>query len=80
MRETLDVHYNEDKTRILAARFIIQGYEVHNIDEDFEMIRSLRELADTSQFEVLTYHPTFVYYDQVRNDYNWCDIHIMHLQ
>lgn len=65
MKESIDVAFDENKTRILASRFIIQGYDVKDLEEDKKMISNLRKIAEESPLDVIVYHPTFAYYDQV---------------
>lgn len=66
MKETTDIVLSEDGKRILASRFIIQGYEIKDLEEDKKMIEALRKVCDESPFDASIYHPTFVYHDQVK--------------
>jgi len=64
---TLDVRFNEQRDRIVAARFILQGFDVKNANEETDMVLKLREIA--SQFsdeniQVSVFHPYFIYIDQ----------------
>lgn len=60
-----DVIFNEDGTRIVAARFIIQAYHVVDSNDDKDMMVHLRTVAEESRFNITVYHPLFIYFDQV---------------
>ena len=42
----LDVEFSEDGTRIVAARFLIQGYDVRDALQETQMVEELRSIAD----------------------------------
>lgn len=57
--------FNEDETRILASRFLIQTYQINDTNQDKDMMQALRNVADEAPFDVTVFHPYFVYFDQV---------------
>ena len=61
----LDVAFNEDYTRIIASRFVIQTYKIRDANEDKYMMETLRKVADESKFEVTVFNPFFIFFDQV---------------
>ncbi|KAL7632548.1 UNVERIFIED_CONTAM: hypothetical protein RMT77_017115 [Armadillidium vulgare] len=60
----LDVKFNENFTRILASRFVIQTYRILDSNEEKEMMKNLREFANDFPLNMTVYHPLFVYFDQ----------------
>lgn len=65
----MDVKFNDDYTRISAARFIIQAHKIRNSIEDKNMMEGLRKIANESPLNVTVYHPLFVFFDQVKYIY-----------
>ncbi|KAB7507922.1 Patched domain-containing protein 3 [Armadillidium nasatum] len=63
-QETLDVVFNEDKTRILASRFILQSYMINDTNQDKDMMQALRKVAEGAPYHVIAYHAFFVFFDQ----------------
>jgi len=64
---TLDVSFNQQRDRIIAARFILQGFDVKNANEETEMLLKLRQIAEkysVGDFKVSVFHPYFIYIDQ----------------
>lgn len=61
----LDIRYNEDYSRILATRFIIQTYKLADSNADKDMMEGLRTIARESKFNVTVFNPFFVFFDQV---------------
>lgn len=62
---TLDVKFNENKTRILASRFLIQAVNITDGNHEKEMVTDLRKICDESSLNVTVFHPYFVFFDQV---------------
>lgn len=62
----LDVTFNENYTRILASRFIIQTYQIADANADKDMMEALRKVALESKFNVTVFNPFFIFFDQVR--------------
>lgn len=59
-----DVTFNEDNTKIIASRFIIQTHKVLDANDDKNMMVELRQLALDSGFNVTVFNPFFIYFDQ----------------
>lgn len=62
----LDVTFNDDYTRIVASRFIIQTYQIKDANADKDMMEQLRKVAVDSPFNVTVFNPFFIFFDQVR--------------
>ncbi|KAK8396858.1 hypothetical protein O3P69_005078 [Scylla paramamosain] len=60
----LDVTFNEDYTRIVASRFIIQTYQIKDANADKDMMEGLRKIASESKFNVTVFNPFFIFFDQ----------------
>ncbi|XP_018014148.1 patched domain-containing protein 3 isoform X2 [Hyalella azteca] len=60
----LDVALNEDETRIIASRFVVQAFEVTDALKDRQLMEDLRKLADESSLNVTVFHPFFIFFDQ----------------
>ncbi|XP_064118928.1 patched domain-containing protein 3-like isoform X2 [Macrobrachium nipponense] len=61
---TQDVAFNEDYTRIVASRFIIQTYKIMDANDDKDMMETLRKVAQDSPFNVTVFNPFFIFFDQ----------------
>uniref|UniRef100_A0A0A9X8T6 Patched domain-containing protein 3 n=3 Tax=Lygus hesperus TaxID=30085 RepID=A0A0A9X8T6_LYGHE len=61
---SLDVKFNEDGTRIIASRFMIQGVNISDANMEKDMVRDLRRIAKESDLNVTVFHPYFVFFDQ----------------
>ncbi|XP_068239461.1 patched domain-containing protein 3-like isoform X2 [Palaemon carinicauda] len=59
-----DVTFNEDFTRIIASRFIIQTYKILDANDDKDMMETLRKVAEDSPFNVTVFNPFFIFFDQ----------------
>ena len=47
---SLDIAFNEDKTRILASRFLVQGQNIHNTkDEEDMMTKDVMQMIKSFQ-------------------------------
>ena len=62
----LDLIFNEDETRIVATRFIVQAYKVMGAEEDRLLMQDMRRFAEESPLNVTVFHPFFIFFDQVR--------------
>ncbi|KAF2366096.1 Protein patched/dispatched [Trinorchestia longiramus] len=60
----LDVAFNEDETRIVASRFIVQAYQVTDAVKDRQLMEDLRRMAENSKLNVTVFHPFFIFFDQ----------------
>ncbi|XP_078668839.1 patched domain-containing protein 3-like [Branchiostoma floridae x Branchiostoma belcheri] len=63
-RYELDIEFNDNKTEILASRFLVQTKEITSSVREKDMVNKMRELADQSPFQTTVYHPSFIFYDQ----------------
>ena len=63
---SLDVKFNEDGTRIIASRLLIQAVNISDTNGEKEMVRALRNICHQSSLNVSVFHPYFVFFDQVR--------------
>nr|XP_053643838.1 patched domain-containing protein 3-like [Cherax quadricarinatus]XP_053643839.1 patched domain-containing protein 3-like [Cherax quadricarinatus] len=59
-----DVRFNEEGTRIIASRFIIQSYNVTDGNADKDMMQEFRKVALDSKFNVTVFNPYFIFFDQ----------------
>ncbi|XP_071540515.1 patched domain-containing protein 3-like isoform X2 [Panulirus ornatus] len=59
-----DVTFNDDYTRIIASRFIIQTYKIRDANGDKDMMEQLRKVASESKFNVTVFNPFFIFFDQ----------------
>ncbi|XP_039955709.1 patched domain-containing protein 3 [Bactrocera tryoni] len=61
---SLDVKFNEDETRIIASRFLIQAVNITDTNHEKEMVRDLRKICKDSPLNASIFHPYFVFFDQ----------------
>ncbi|XP_069953397.1 patched domain-containing protein 3-like [Cherax quadricarinatus] len=59
-----DVTFNENKTRIVASRFIFQTHEILDTNADKDMMEAFRKVAFESRFNVTVFNPYFIFFDQ----------------
>ncbi|XP_069953395.1 patched domain-containing protein 3-like isoform X2 [Cherax quadricarinatus] len=59
-----DVKFNENSTRIIASRFIVQTYKILDANADKDMMEAFRKVASDSKFNVTVFNPFFIYFDQ----------------
>ena len=50
---------------IIASRFLIQGSQIKNANEEKVFVEELREVCNSSPLNVTVFHPYFIYFDQV---------------
>lgn len=62
---SLDVKFNEEGTKIVASRLMIQAVNISDGNMEKDMVRELRRIAHESPFNVTVFHPYFVFFDQV---------------
>lgn len=62
---SLDVKFNEEGTKIIASRFMIQAVNIIDGNMEKDMVRDLRRICDESHLNVSVFHPYFVFFDQV---------------
>eukprot|EP00095_Tigriopus_kingsejongensis_P010659 maker-scaffold627_size122700-snap-gene-0.37 protein:Tk10659 transcript:maker-scaffold627_size122700-snap-gene-0.37-mRNA-1 annotation:"hypothetical protein AaeL_AAEL001299" len=58
-----DVFLNSDG-KIGASRFLIQGHHIKNAVDEKIFVQELRDICKSSNYNVTTYHPYFIYFDQ----------------
>merc|ERR1712038_255048 len=63
----LDVSFDETNLRVIAARFLIQGYNIKTSLLEQKMVEELREICamySTDELEVTVFQPFFIFIDQ----------------
>ncbi|KAA0189999.1 hypothetical protein HAZT_HAZT000998 [Hyalella azteca] len=60
-----DIVFNEDNTRIVASRCIVQAVNVMNAVRDRRLLEDLRQLADESPFNVTIFNSMFIFFDHL---------------
>ena len=63
-RFTTDVSFNSDYTKIEASRFLLLSSGIASSVEERELMTESRDLADVSGYDITTYHPGFIYFEQ----------------
>lgn len=61
---SLDVAFNENGTKIIASRFLIQAINITDSNHEKRMVNDLREICRNSPINVTIFHPYFVFFDQ----------------
>ncbi|XP_013119437.1 patched domain-containing protein 3 [Stomoxys calcitrans] len=61
---SLDVKFNENGTKILASRMLIQAVNITDTNHEKEMVRDLRQICKDSPLNATIFHPYFVFFDQ----------------
>lgn len=61
--------FNDDGTRIIASRLLIQAVNISDTNGEKEMVRALRNVCRQSPLNVSVFHPYFVFFDQVNKVY-----------
>lgn len=61
---SLDVKFNENNTRIVASRFLIQAANITDTNHEKVMVHDLREICRMSPLNATIFHPYFVFFDQ----------------
>ncbi|XP_026677786.1 patched domain-containing protein 1-like [Diaphorina citri] len=61
---SLDIKFNDDGTKIIASRFMIQAVNITDGNMEKEMVKELRRIAHESSLNVSVFHPYFVFFDQ----------------
>ena len=63
----LDIAYNDERTRIVASRFLIQGQNVHSSSDEERMVVEFRNIAkqfSDDKFQATVFNSYFPYIDQ----------------
>jgi hypothetical protein len=58
------VKFNENKTKIIASRFLIQAINITDTNHEKQMVRDLREICKNAPINITIFHPYFVFFDQ----------------
>jgi len=61
---SLDVKFNQEGTKIIASRFMIQAVNIIDGNMEKDMVRDLRRICRESSLNVTVFHPYFVFFDQ----------------
>lgn len=61
---SLDVKFNDNGSRIIASRFLIQAVNITDTNHEKEMVRDLRKICKDSPLNATIFHPYFVFFDQ----------------
>lgn len=60
----LDVKFNDDGTKIIASRFLVQALNITDTNHEKRMVKDLRQLVSDSKLNASIFHPYFVFFDQ----------------
>lgn len=61
---SLDVKFNDNGTKILASRMLIQAVNITDTNHEKVMVQDLRQICKDSPLNVSVFHPYFVFFDQ----------------
>lgn len=81
-----DIEVSEDPRRIIGSRFLIQGANIRDANDEKIFVEELRNICHASKYNVTVFHPYFIYFDQVSTScegkakatqlsiahYSWC--------
>ena len=56
---------SEGFQQIEASRFILQGYQIYNTEDEKRFLKEVREICRTTDYNVTVFNPYFIYFDQV---------------
>jgi len=62
--EGLESCADEDQIRIRGSRFILQGFNIRDANDEATVVKQLREICHKSELNVTVFHPYFIYFDQ----------------
>lgn len=60
----MDVKFNDEGTRIIASRFLIQALNITDTNHEKVMVADLRKVVRESPLNASIFHPYFVFFDQ----------------
>jgi len=52
------------KQSIVGSRFILQGYNIRDANDEAQVVRDLRKICADSKYDISVFHPYFIYFDQ----------------
>lgn len=61
---SLDVKFNDNGTKILASRFMVQVINITDTNHEKEMLHDLRAICKEAPINVTIFNPYFVFFDQ----------------
>lgn len=56
--------FNENETRIIASRFLVQAVNITDTNHEKIMVKDLRQLVKSAPINASVFHPYFVFFDQ----------------
>ena len=59
-----DIAFNENYTSIKASRFLLLSSGISSSVDEQKLMTESREMADASTYNITTYHPGFIYFEQ----------------
>ena len=67
LRASLTYHYcvQACEKHIVGSRFVLQGYNIRNANDEAGVVTQLRDICAQSPYNVTVFHPYFIYFDQV---------------
>lgn len=64
-RYAYDVVLNEDETKIIASRMLVQAYKVLDTEMDKNLMEDMRKMARESGLNATVFHSMYLLFDQV---------------
>ena len=61
---TLDLKFNEDQTKIIASRFLIQARKTVTTSDERYLMEESRSLAKKGMYEMTSYYMLYIFFDQ----------------
>ena len=60
-----DIDFSEDGKHIVGTRFMIQGTNIKDANQEKAFVEELRAVCEATTYDVYVFHPLFIYFDQV---------------
>ena len=60
----LDVSFNSDHTAITDSRILLQSRELSDANDELNMMKDARDVADDAPYKVEVFAPAFIFFDQ----------------
>lgn len=54
----------EEEEHIVGSRFVLQGWNIKNANDEAQVVKELREVCHASKYNVTVFNPYFIYFDQ----------------
>ena len=61
-----DIDFSDDGKHIVGTRFMIQGTNIKDANQEKEFVEELRAVCEATSYDVYVFHPLFIYFDQVK--------------